>query len=140
MIDIDIKFLLFFFFSCFFSSVSVVLFLQDFFEVTVYKIKTTRKMKPVLVFALACVAVALAVPIAEETANNGPAAVALEDIAQDSTAIVDSSNTELVRPKRFLLKKLALAKAGILGLGLVEFVFLRCTTIDCVKKKIISNN
>lgn len=80
-------------------------------------------MKPVLVFALACVAVALAVPVPEETSYNGPAVVALEDVAQDSTGVVDSSNTELVRPKRFLLKKLALAKAGILGLGLVEFVF-----------------
>lgn len=89
-------------------------------------------MKPVLVFVLACVAVALAVPIAEETGDNGPAAVALEDVAQDSTAVVDSSNTELVRPKRFLLKKLALAKAGVLGLGLVEFLwFLLANGIDC---------
>lgn len=95
-------------------------------------------MKPVLVFALACVAVALAVPIAEETANNGPAAVALEDVAQESTAIGDSSNTELVRPKRFLLKKLALAKAGVLGLGLVEFVLVirmpkefLCSNVAC---------
>lgn len=80
-------------------------------------------MKPVLVFAVACVAVALAVPIADnESANNAPAAVALEDVAQESSPVGDSSNTELVRPKRFLLKKLALAKAGVLGLGLVEYI------------------
>lgn len=93
-------------------------------------------MKPVLVFVLACVAVALAVPIADETANDGPAAVALEDVAQESTAVADSSNTELVRPKRFLLKKLALAKAGVLGLGLVEFVlnlFFFCVLISNAK-------
>lgn len=75
--------------------------------------------RAVFVFAIVCVACALAVPIAEETIDNGPAPVALEDVAQDTTAIEAASNTELVRPKRFLLKKLALAKAGVLGLGLV---------------------
>lgn len=120
MIDFDTIFLLF----IFFFRLGSFAFFRNFCEVSISINKTNLKMKPVLVFVLACVAVALAVPIADETANDGGAApIALEDVAQDSTAVSDSSNTELVRPKRFLLKKLALAKAGVLGLGLVLNLF-----------------
>lgn len=78
-------------------------------------------MKPVVVFAILCIAAALAVPIAIDESNVvAPATLSfegpVESIADNSDA---SSNSELVRPKRFLLKKLILAKAGLLGLGWV---------------------
>lgn len=75
-------------------------------------------MKPVLVFAILCVAAALAVPVSNDETNVAPATLSFEGPVQ---AIADESeingNAELLRPKRFLLKKLILAKAGLLGLG-----------------------
>lgn len=75
-------------------------------------------MKPVLVFAILCIAASYAVPVTNDESNVAPAALSFEgpadSLVENSEA---TSDTELVRPKRFLLKKLILAKAGLLGLG-----------------------
>lgn len=89
-------------------------------------------MKTVLVLALACIALCIAIPIDEITdVAVIPSGENLS--AEPKTTLTDleqvpiganvenenrsNDNNELARPKRFILKKLLLAKAGLLGLG-----------------------
>lgn len=74
-------------------------------------------MKPVIVFVLICVAVCLAVPIGNDESAVAPAELTFEGPSESLVESNSNSITELQRPKRFLLKKLVLAKAGLLGLG-----------------------
>lgn len=67
----------------------------------------------VLVLTLLCIALAIAVPV--EVESNDDSQLTLADV--DSTAITDEGTHDVARPKRFLLKKLALLKVGALGVG-----------------------
>lgn len=69
----------------------------------------------VLVLTLLCVALAVATPVDIE--SNGDTQLTLADI--DSEPIADGNTADVARSKRFILKKIALAKAGALGIGLV---------------------
>lgn len=69
----------------------------------------------VLVLTLLCIAVAVAVPI-ELDANTQ---LSLADIDNEQAISNDENPQEVSRSKRFILKKIVLAKAGALGLGWV---------------------
>lgn len=66
----------------------------------------------VLVLALLCVAVAVAIPV-ELDANTQ--ILSLDDIDNEQAISYDENPQEVARSKRFLVKKVILAKA--LGLG-----------------------
>lgn len=69
----------------------------------------------VLVLTLLCIALTVAVPVDIE--SNGDTQLTLADI--DNEPIADENTADVARSKRFILKKIALAKAGALGIGLV---------------------
>lgn len=69
----------------------------------------------VLVLTLLCIALTVAVPVDIE--SNDDTQLTLADI--DSEPIVGENTADVARSKRFILKKIALAKAGVLGIGLV---------------------
>lgn len=67
----------------------------------------------VLVLTLLCVALSVAVPVDMESSDNTQLTLADYEIEP-----IDDENTqEVARSKRFILKKIALAKAGALGIG-----------------------
>lgn len=68
----------------------------------------------VLVLTLLTIAVALAIPVELESGND-ESQLTLVDL--DNEQPIDESAPEVARSKRFLLKKIALAKAGVLGVG-----------------------
>lgn len=67
----------------------------------------------VLVLTLLTIAVAFAIPVDLDSGDDTK--LTLVDI--DSELPADENAPEVARSKRFLLKKLALAKAGIIGVG-----------------------
>lgn len=67
----------------------------------------------VLVLALLTIAVALAVPV--EVDSNNDAQLTLVDL--DNEQPTDENAPDVARSKRFILKKIALVKAGALGVG-----------------------
>lgn len=67
----------------------------------------------VLVLTLLMVAVAFAIPV--ELDSDDESQLTLTDIENEQSA--DVAAPESARSKRFILKKLALVKAGALGLG-----------------------
>lgn len=68
----------------------------------------------VLVLTLLCVALAVAVPV--ELDSNSQLSLADLDNEQAVSELNDE-NQEVARSKRFILKKILLAKAGVVGLG-----------------------
>lgn len=69
----------------------------------------------VLVLTLLCIAFAVAVPVDIE--SNDDTQLTLADIESEPSAY--GNTADVARSKRFILKKIALAKAGALGIGLV---------------------
>lgn len=65
------------------------------------------------VLILLTIAVAFAVPV--EVDSNEESQLTLTDLDNDQPA--DDNVPEVTRSKRFILKKIALAKAGVLGIG-----------------------
>lgn len=69
----------------------------------------------VLVLTLLTLAVAVALAIPVELDSDDESQITLVDV--DSEQPIDESAPDAVRSKRFILKKIALAKAGLLGVG-----------------------
>lgn len=67
----------------------------------------------VLVLTLLTIAVAFAIPVELDTGDESQLTLAELDNEQP----IDESLPEIAREKRFILKKIALAKAGVLGVG-----------------------
>lgn len=70
-------------------------------------------MKVLVLTLLAIVAVAIATPVEVESGDKSQ--LTLVDLDNEHPA--DENAVEAARSKRFILKKIALAKAGVLGLG-----------------------
>lgn len=70
-------------------------------------------MKVLVLTLLAIVAVAFAIPVEVESGDESQ--LTLVDLDNEQPA--DENAVEASRSKRFILKKIALAKAGVLGLG-----------------------
>lgn len=71
-----------------------------------------------LVLSLLCIAVTVAIPI--ELDSNDNMQLTLADIESEQQPIAinaDENSQDATRSKRFILKKLALVKAGALGIG-----------------------
>lgn len=71
----------------------------------------------VLVFSLMCIAVAIAVPLEADESKTHLTLAELENENQAFALNADENPQDGARSKRFLLKKLALLKAGALGVG-----------------------
>lgn len=69
----------------------------------------------VLVLTLLTIAVAFAIPV-ELDSGNDESQLTLLDLDNDQLA-ADENLPEVSRSKRFILKKIALLKAGALGVG-----------------------
>lgn len=69
----------------------------------------------VLVLTLLTIAVAFAIPV-ELDSTNDESQLTLVDLDSDQPA-ADENSPEVARSKRFILKKIALLKAGALGVG-----------------------
>lgn len=67
----------------------------------------------VLVLVLLTIAVAFAIPVELDAGDDSQ--LTLVDV--DNEQPIDESAPEAARSKRFILKKIALAKAGIIGVG-----------------------
>lgn len=69
----------------------------------------------VLVLTLLTIAVAFAIPV--ELDSGDESQLTLVDLDNEQPATVDDNVPEVARSKRFILKKIALIKAGALGVG-----------------------
>lgn len=74
-------------------------------------------MKVLVLTLLLTIAVAFAIPVELDAAGDADSQITLVDV--DSEQPLDDNVSEVTRPKRFLLKKVVLAKAGLLGVGYV---------------------
>lgn len=72
-------------------------------------------MKIVVLTLLTIVVAALAVPV--EVDSNDDAKLTLVDLENEQPIAADESAPEAPRSKRFIKKKILLAKAGLLGVG-----------------------
>lgn len=76
-------------------------------------------MKVLVLTLLLTIAVAFAIPVELDAAEDADSRITLVDV--DSEQALDDNASEVTRPKRFLLKKVILAKAGLLGVGYVQW-------------------
>lgn len=74
-------------------------------------------MKVLVLTLLFTIAVAFAIPVELEAVDDADSQITLVDV--DSEQPLDDNASEVARSKRFILKKVALAKAGLLGVGYV---------------------
>lgn len=75
----------------------------------------------VLVLSFLCLAVAAyALPLESEASNTQLTLAQIENENQATALAAEQNPQEVARSKRFLLKKLALLKAGALGIGYVN--------------------
>lgn len=72
-------------------------------------------MKVLVLTLLLTIAVAIAIPVELDAADDADSQITLVDV--DSEQSLDDNASEVARSKRFILKKVALAKAGLLGVG-----------------------
>lgn len=70
-------------------------------------------MKVLVLTLLLTIAVAFAIPVESDAADDTQ--LTLVDV--DSDQPLDDTASDKARSKRFILKKIALAKAGLLGVG-----------------------
>lgn len=75
-------------------------------------------MKVLVLTLLLTIAVAFAIPVELDAADDADSQITLVDV--DSEQSLDDNASEVARSKRFILKKVALAKAGLLGVGYVK--------------------
>lgn len=76
-------------------------------------------MKVLVLTLLLTIAVAFAIPVELDAVEDADSRITLVDV--DSEQALDDNASEVTRPKRFLLKKVVLAKAGLLGVGYVQW-------------------
>lgn len=88
----------------------------------------------VLVISLLCFAAAFALPLDSDASDTHLTLADIENENQAFAVAADENPQEVARSKRFLLKKLALLKAGALGVGYANL------NLFLLKKKQVTNS